>query len=101
MSGRQSPALALAVGRAGGALVGSGEAVSAFPAPCQRVRHAGAEPQLVEMIAGQFIANNHPYCCVCYKPGCSTVMFSGLIMFAFGLSYSLGKQFSCIINVLI
>lgn len=60
--------------------------LSAFPAPRQRGRRAGTEPRLVEMIAGQFLANNHPYCCVCYKLGCSTVMFSGLIMFAFGLS---------------
>lgn len=90
-----------AVVQGGGWQVGFGEAVSAVPASRERVRHAGTEPQLVEMITRLFIPNNHPYCCVCYKPGCSTVMFSGLIMFAFGLSYSLGKQFSCIINVLV
>lgn len=81
--------------------IGFGVAVSAFPAPHKHVRCAGTEPWRVEMITRQFIPNNHPYCCVCYILGCSTVMFSGLIMFAFGLSYSLGKQFSCIINVLI
>lgn len=77
------------------------EAVFAFPAPRELVRHAGTESRLVEMITRQFIPNNDPYCCVCYKLGCSTVLFSGLIMSAFGLSYSLGKQFPCIINVLI
>lgn len=74
------------------------EAVFVFPASCELVRHAGTESQLVEMITQQFIPNNDPYCCVCYKLGYSTVMFSGLIMSAFGLSSSLGKQFSCTIN---
>lgn len=74
--------------------------MSAFPAPREHVRRAGTEPRPVEMITRQFIPNNHPTA-VCYKLGCSTVMLSGLIMFAFGLSYSLGKQFSRIINVLI
>lgn len=78
-----------------------GEAIFAFPAPGELVRQAGTQPRLVEMITRQFVPNKDPCYCVCYKFGCSTVMFSGLIMSALGPSYSLGKQFSCIINVLI